>query len=318
MRVLQHILKHYIVESRYGRENYDNYIKDEMDNAKNATGSLWVQNINSIGEIFSGSRSYSKGSSVLHMLRGVVGDENFFDILKAYSTDPEVAYGVAETSDFQRVCESVSGMDLDYFFSEWVYGENYPKYSYSWGYNSIGNNIYSIDLNISQIINSNPKYFTMPIDVKISSSLGDTTITVFNNLNNQDFNFQIAGQPHNLEIDPKNMILKEIIGSTTLVENSSTSTSFSLSQNYPNPFNPVTRINYTVPQAISDQLSTQQNVVLKVFDILGREAATLVNETKQAGTYEVIFDANNLSSGIYYYQITSGSYTDTKKMVVLK
>jgi aminopeptidase N len=305
-------------ESRYGRENYDNYIKDEMENAKTAKGSLWVQNINSIGEIFSGNRSYSKGSSVLHMLRGVVEDENFFNILRAYSNDPEVAYDVAETSDFQRVSESVTGMDLDYFFNEWIYGENYPKYSYSWGYNNIENNIYSINLNISQLKNSNPEFFIMPIDVKISSSQGDTTLTVFNNLINQDFYFQISGQPNNLEIDPNNMILKDIISSTTFVENSRIPKSFSISQNYPNPFNPETKINYTVPQAISDQLSTQQNVVLKVFDILGNEITTLVNEAKQPGNYEVIFDASNLSSGIYYYKITSGNFAKTKKMVVLK
>lgn len=305
------------VEATNGRSAYKNYIQNEMNAAKNAVGSIYVQNIKKISEIFNGNRSYAKGSVVLHMLRGIVSDKKFFNILKAYSNDPEVAYDVAETSDFQRVCETVSDTDLDYFFSEWIFGENYPKYSYSWGYKNITNNIYSVDLNISQIKNSNPKYFTMPIDVKIISSNGDTTITIFNDLNNQDFSFQIDGQPIDLEFDPDNKILKEIISSTTHVDNSNISINFSLSQNYPNPFNPETKINYTVPQELNNGLSSQK-VVLKVYDVMGSEIATLVNEAKQSGNYEVIFNATNLPSGIYYYKIISGNFAETKKMVVLK
>jgi hypothetical protein len=85
---------------------------------------------------------------------------------------------------------------------------------------------------------------------------------------------------------------------------------FALSQNYPNPFNPSTRIKY--------QLPNDSDVSLKVYDILGNEVATLVNEFKQAGYYEVIFDASNLTSGIYIYKVTAGSYIETKKMILLK
>ena len=85
---------------------------------------------------------------------------------------------------------------------------------------------------------------------------------------------------------------------------------YSLNQNYPNPFNPVTRISYAI-----------QNggfVSLKVFDILGREVASLVNEVKTAGYYTVDFDASRLSSGIYFYKLSSGTYTNIKKMVLIK
>jgi len=85
---------------------------------------------------------------------------------------------------------------------------------------------------------------------------------------------------------------------------------FSLSQNYPNPFNPSTSIQYSVISA--------KNVVLKVFDILGREVATLVNEPKSPGTYEVQFDAKNLSSGIYLYQLRAGEKVETKRMILQK
>jgi hypothetical protein len=87
-------------------------------------------------------------------------------------------------------------------------------------------------------------------------------------------------------------------------------TSFSLSQNYPNPFNPATTIKYDLPQ--------NSNVTLKVYDILGKEVATLVNENEQAGTYTVKFNANNLASGIYFYRINAGSFSQTKKFILMK
>lgn len=87
-------------------------------------------------------------------------------------------------------------------------------------------------------------------------------------------------------------------------------TEYSLMQNFPNPFNPVTTISYSIP---SNGL-----VTLKVYDILGTELAELVNEAKEAGNYSVTFNASNLPSGIYFYTLTSGNYTATKKLILLK
>ncbi len=89
-----------------------------------------------------------------------------------------------------------------------------------------------------------------------------------------------------------------------------TVTNYELSQNYPNPFNPTTKIKYSVPQS--------GNVTLKVFDILGREVATLVDDVKQVGTYELSFDATGLSSGLYFYQFNASDYSITRKMMVIK
>ena len=85
---------------------------------------------------------------------------------------------------------------------------------------------------------------------------------------------------------------------------------FHLSQNYPNPFNPTTSISYSVPKT--------SFVAIKVFDILGREVGTLVNEEKAAGNYKVNFEASNLSSGVYFYSIRAGDYVETKKMVLIR
>jgi len=85
---------------------------------------------------------------------------------------------------------------------------------------------------------------------------------------------------------------------------------FQLSQNYPNPFNPSTTIKYEIPE--------MSFVTLKIYDILGNQIATLVNEEKPAGSYEVNFDASGISSGIYFYKINSGNYSEVKKMVFIK
>jgi len=85
---------------------------------------------------------------------------------------------------------------------------------------------------------------------------------------------------------------------------------FTLYQNYPNPFNPITTINYSIPK--------QSIVIINVFDILGNEIKTLVNEEKSAGSYEVEFIAEGLSSGVYYYQLKADSFVETKKMILMK
>ena len=92
-----------------------------------------------------------------------------------------------------------------------------------------------------------------------------------------------------------------------------------LSQNYPNPFNPSTKIIYSIPFALGlKHASPLQNTVLKVYDILGREITTLVNKVQSAGNYEVVFDGKELPSGIYFYRIQSGNFTNSKKMLLLK
>ena len=85
---------------------------------------------------------------------------------------------------------------------------------------------------------------------------------------------------------------------------------FYLSQNYPNPFNPTTTISYSIKE--------NGLVQLKVYDILGREVAELVNEKKPSGNYSVGFNAKNLSSGIYFYRLTSGNFSDTKELIIVK
>ena len=85
---------------------------------------------------------------------------------------------------------------------------------------------------------------------------------------------------------------------------------FELKQNYPNPFNPTTIITY--------QCSSVSDVSLKVYDVLGNELTTLVNETQSAGSYSVTFDGSNFPSGVFFYKLQAGESAETKRMVLLK
>ncbi|MBK8981833.1 MAG: T9SS type A sorting domain-containing protein [Ignavibacteria bacterium] len=85
---------------------------------------------------------------------------------------------------------------------------------------------------------------------------------------------------------------------------------FKLSQNYPNPFNPSTRIDFALPN--------NGNVILKIYDLTGKEVETIVNDFRTAGYYTINFNASNLASGIYYYKLTAGNDIAVNKMVVVK
>jgi len=93
-------------------------------------------------------------------------------------------------------------------------------------------------------------------------------------------------------------------------ESSEIPTSYSLSQNFPNPFNPETSIRYSIP--------IQSHVTIKIYDVLGREVTTLINEEKSVGNYEVKFNSTQFASGVYFYRLQADDYTATKKMIVLK
>ncbi len=98
------------------------------------------------------------------------------------------------------------------------------------------------------------------------------------------------------------------------VEENQIADGFELSQNYPNPFNPTTTIEYSIPV----NFSPLQNVQLKIYDVLGREVATLVNKKQAPGNYSVKFDASNLNSGVYFYTLRAGNFVSTKKMILMK
>ena len=296
------------LEQVEGKESYDSFIRLLMFNAKKAVGTIYCQDIENPENIFDKNRTYAKGGVVLHMLRGVLGDSVFARCLMEYSKDTSVAYKTAVTEDFKRVCERVSGISLDYFFSEWIYGAGYPKYILNWSYEQGSGNGYNVKLNVKQ----SSGIFKMPVDITIKTGNGEQMFRVFSDSAEQNYIFSVNGKPMNLVFDPENKILKDKTGDETYP-----GITFRLGQNYPNPFNGVTVIEY--------EILKYGLVNISVYDILGRNVKEIINTVLTPGSYRASFEGAGISSGVYFYRMTvhpGGSSTegfeDVKKMVIMR
>jgi aminopeptidase N len=292
-------------ERQYGTASYWTYMNAQIDQAKLSQGAIGIPDTSSVSALFNSARIYSKGATVLHMLRHVLGDSIFFHSLYDYANSPTLKYSTATIRDFQSVCETVSGKSLGYFFQEWLYGDRFPDYSYSWSWISSGNSSVLL-LTIKQSTNgTSPAFYTMPIDIRVTASGKDTTVSVFNNAPQQTFTINCPVKPASVFLDPDGWILK-----FSSSESDQPPSKFMLEQNYPNPFNAATTISY--------QLPSREQVVLKVYDILGRDVATLVDSKQFAGEYEVQWNPQNLTSGVFFYRLNAGSVQMQRKMILLK
>ncbi len=191
-------------EFQYGRSTFKKTMKSTR---YFGAGTVYVSDLTDWNRIFDSNLSYNKASWVLHMLRHVVGDSTFFNILQTYYADPAVQYGSATTAQFQSICESVSGMDLNAFFQQWIYGEYYPIYSYSWTPTPASGG-YDVALTIEQ--KQTNQLFTMPIDVYFQFASGNTTLVVRDSLATQDFTLHVNSEPTDVRLDKALWILKAV------------------------------------------------------------------------------------------------------------
>jgi len=192
------------LEQKYGREAF---WREVESNKYFGGGTIYVTDASNVSNIFNYNRSYRKASWVLHMLRHVVGDDNFFGILKEYYHTSQLQYGTATTEDFRVVCEKVSGMNLEKFFHQWIYGEYFPTYSYAWIETQNGSD-YDIQLQIDQLQTN--QLFWMPIDVTVTTTAGETTFVVLDSLATQTFQLTVPAEPLRVELDRFNWILKQV------------------------------------------------------------------------------------------------------------
>jgi len=276
------------------------------------------------GQIFGGlfyyPITYAKGACVLYILRNVLGDSSFFNVLRSYLNDTNYRFKNATTDDFTSKINQVTGQDYSWFIDEWIKQKNHPIYFNVYGITNL-ESFWRINYRTYQSLAFSP-FHTMPLELKIFFHDGtDTLIKVFNNINNQTFTFDFNKQPDSLNFDPFNKIILKQVSTTIGIKNLSKNVPdrYFLFQNYPNPFNPSTIIRFQIPNSENGKWKMENGlVILKVYDIIGKEVATLVNEKLQPGVYEVPFSEKRLASGMYFYKLVAGNFSDVRRMVFVK
>jgi aminopeptidase N len=292
-------------EKKNGTAGY----KNEMNgSAYYGSGTIYVDNLNNQDRIFSSDLSYNKGSWVLHMLRHVVSDSMFFNILRTYYNNILFKYGTATTEDFQHVCESIYGKDLTWFFTEWIYGEYYPYYNTIWSKTAEGSGM-RLNLRITQTQSN--QVFKMPIDLTVTTAAGDTTFIIWDTLKTQEYNFYFNRSISAITLDKDGWILKKVTNILdTFSGNDSKPYEFNLEQNYPNPFNNSTKIYFTIPE--------KGYVKINIYDINGRKVKELSSKEYEKGRHSINFSGDGLPSGTYLYELSHKGLYERKKMILLK
>jgi aminopeptidase N len=296
-------------EREYGPAQYWPYMNVQLNAARSAVGSVYVQDTSSVSSLFNNARVYAKGATVLHMLRHVMGDSLFFQAMKQYAGDARFRFKNASTRDFQSVCEAVYGRSLDYFFNEWIFGTGFPRYLFDWNSRRNGSS-YAVTVTISQTeAAGSSTFFTMPIDLRFSGPGLDTTVVAFNDAQNQSFVFDLPKPPTDVELDPEGWILRDAYLAPP--------EQIDLLQNFPNPFSSKTTIRFDLPVAAM--------VRIDVYDMLGQLVRTLKLEgISDVGEHSVEFspdatDGVPLASGVYFYRLyVSGKPIQVRKMIYLR
>ena len=177
----------------------------------NFAGTVYCYDATSVNNIFSTNNSYNKGAWVLHMLRHVLGDQAFFDTLLAYRA--AFAGGTADTADFRSIAEQVSGRDLGWFFTEWVYNGGAPSYRYGWQQQQIGSQNW-VRLHVQQYQSTYPM-FTMPIDITVNTPTGSETRSVWHAVTTEWYVLPADGPVTSLTLDRDTWILRGNAAATT-------------------------------------------------------------------------------------------------------
>lgn len=189
-----------------GREGHAAYLTEMNKLAQeDLQGPIFIADVTDSKKMF-GAVTFDKGAWVLHMLRHVMGDQQFFLALRTYVT--EYSYRSVSTEDFRAVCERVYGKSLDWFFAQWIHGESRPTYRVSWTATDD-----RLSLTIRQAQTDAPA-FTMPIDVLVTTQSGTARHTVWNDRSEQTFQIAVSGAASDIKdvsIDPDEWILKHLI-----------------------------------------------------------------------------------------------------------
>ena len=272
---------------KWKQENTENIMS-------NPSGSVFADDTTNISRIFDGRLSYSKGAYLLHMLRWILGDTNFFKGLKSYFDDPAIANGFATTRQFTQHMENAGDTTLTEFFSDWYYGQGFPVYSVSYAQNSAD----TLYIQLSQTTSdSSVGFFEMPVPVRLYN-YGKTDSIDFRLIhteNNQEFTVNPGFKISTLIIDPDLWLISQ---TSEVVQSPHIKTADEF-QVFPNPFkNQLTVISPIREKSTRTSIYTSEGKLVKIFT-----------------PNQNIHDVSGLKPGIYILKIETSQNTFERKVI---
>ena len=216
---------------------FQSYLQGEMDYiTSDPGGSVYIPDSDlNFYRIFNARLTYTKGGYVLRMIKWILGDDQFYAMLKAYQNNPAFAYNYVKTHDFQGFLSSYTGRDFTEFFKDWIYGEGYPSYQIKWNQNTTSK---KLTFQVGQTRSSSAvSFFELPLPIKVSGSGGQTAYFVLDHTsNNQYFTQDVAFDVTNVVFNYENQIITK--ESTVVRDNSLTVNDIDSKDKlnvYPNP-----------------------------------------------------------------------------------
>ncbi len=311
-----------LAESRGGIPGYLSYM--QLKKADLFDGTIYQPS-----SLF-GSTVYRKGAWTLHMLRGVLraelgavdGDERFFSMLRAYVDNEHFRYRSASTEDFVRFTEEYLARDLHWFFVPWLHGTGRPDLHYSWTTTAAGSGQARVFLHLEQTqiepeyphgspYPEQPDFFPMPWEVRVVTSLGDTTtvyVTQSQRVTDSVLEIATTGRVTDVEIDPDQWVLRNLFADATP------------SQATISPTMPIGSVG-----AVKVRFALVQGDVadLELYDAGGRRVRRLVNDEDRPGWHEALWDGKtdrglDAASGVYFLRLSGHVHEVSRKLVFVR
>jgi aminopeptidase N len=299
-------------EAAYGREAFALHMLDYQNIYFAYEQSAGRHPIFDPPDLF-GVNVYVKGAWVLHMLRGIVGDADFFSGLHAYAG--AYAYGNASTDEFRDSMEGACECELNPFFDQWVYGQGFPVYNYSWRWWAEGDS-FRILIDIAQVQTASP-VFMLPIPIRIIA--GDTmNFSLDNYLPVQRFELSLPAAPTALLFDPDNWIMdsSRVVLNIDDPEGTLLPSELLIENVYPNPFNGSAKIEFAIGRG-------PQEISLDIYDIEGRLVRNILNGQFNQARFAVSWngsgrDGYGVASGIYFVRLAGEKTSAVSKIIYLR
>ncbi len=284
------------IENLDGDSNFKNWRINTVNSVtSSSSGAVYLSDSDttSVNRIFSGRLSYNKGAMVLHMLRKKLGDAVFFQGMKNYLSNPNLAFSYAKTPDFKASMEVASGENLTEFFNDWIYNQGYPSYSIDW-YQPQDDQI-KITVNQTQS-HTSVSYFEAPLPIRVRGYGGEIVELVLDNtFDGQEFLETINFQVFQVSIDPDTHLISRNNSATLGLENVVLESEFSI---YPNPAS--TNLFIEKPANILIEK-------IAVFNILGQVENLML--------YEENIEISQLIPGFYFMRIQTNQGTINKSFL---